>query len=118
MTGILCRIGERPPLPKSIDQYPLNEQPAALDRAALEFCAADAFHPGIEMTWPMRHLSLYTKPFRIARATTAEPDYGTYLNVATALGPGGPLNGQFPGSLSEMDASPLADRHWRLPRRI
>ena len=92
--------GKAPSLPKSIDQYPLNEQPAALDRAALEFCAADAFHPGIEMTWPMRRLSLYTKPFRIARATTAEPDYGTHLNVATALGPGGPLNGQFPGSLS------------------
>jgi L-lysine epsilon oxidase-like protein len=86
--------------PQSIDLYPLSERPAALDRAALDFCVADAFHPGIELTWPMRHLSIYTKPFRIARATAAEPDYGTHLDVPTALGSNGPLHGQFAGSLS------------------
>lgn len=86
--------------PAAIDLYPRGEQPAMLDRAALDFCAADAFHPGIELTWPMRHRSLYSSPFRIARATAAEPDYGTHLDVPTALGPGGPLHGQFAGSLS------------------
>jgi hypothetical protein len=89
----------RPP-PASIDLYPLNEQPAALDRAALDFCAADAFHPGIELTWPMRHLTLYTAPFRVRRATAPERDVGRHLDLATALGPDGPLHGQFPGSLS------------------
>ena len=38
---------------------------AMLDRAALEFCLADAFHPGCEMTWPVRHASMYMAPFRI-----------------------------------------------------
>jgi hypothetical protein len=38
--------------PQLIEQLPLAEQPAMLDRAALEFCLADAFHPGCEMTWP------------------------------------------------------------------
>jgi hypothetical protein len=92
--------GMLPNPPTSIDLYPLNEQPAALDRAALDFCAADAFHPGIELTWPMRHLSLYTAPFRIKPATAPERDYGARLDVATALGAEGPLHAQFPGSLS------------------
>lgn len=92
--------GHVPPPLTSIDLHPLGEQPAALDRAALDFCAADAFHPGIELTWPMRHLSLYAAPFRVKRATTPERDYGSHLDVATALGSDGPLHGQFPGSLS------------------
>lgn len=92
--------GKRAPPPASIDLHPPSEQPAALDRAALDFCAADAFHPGIELTWPMRHLSLYSAPFRIKRATAPERDYGPHLDVVTALGPGGPLHGQSPGSLS------------------
>src|SRR6202012_3083234 len=44
---------------------PLAGQPATLDKSALHFCLADTFHPGCEMTWPMRHASLYSKPFRI-----------------------------------------------------
>ncbi|GEC41656.1 hypothetical protein JOH52_006742 [Sinorhizobium meliloti] len=92
--------GTLPPSPSSIGQHPLGDQPAALDRAALEFCAADAFHPGIELTWPMRHLSIYSKAFRIARATKPEPEYGTHLDVGTALGSTGPLHGQHPGALS------------------
>lgn len=86
--------------PDTLDGYSLQDQPAALDRAALDFCAADAFHPGIELTWPMRQSSLYTKPFRIKRAAEAEPDYGTHLTVQRALGADGPLHGQFPGSLT------------------
>jgi hypothetical protein len=92
--------GTIPPPPGNIDRYPLSEQPPALDRAMLEFSAADAFHPGIELTWPMRHLSIYEKPFRIKRAKEVEPDYGTHLDVQTALGDKGPLHGQFAGSLS------------------
>ena len=42
------------PQPKTIDQIPVAEQPDMLTRAAMEFCLADAFHPGCEMTWPMR----------------------------------------------------------------
>jgi hypothetical protein len=92
--------GMVPSPPSSIDQYFLGDQPSSLDRAALEFCAADAFHPGIELTWPMRHLFIYSKAFRISRASKPELDYGTHLNVDTALGSMGPLHGQFAGSLS------------------
>lgn len=89
-----------PPRPATIEAYPLSEQPAALDRAALEFCAADAFHPGVELTWPMRRLSIYSAPFRIRRREGPEPDYGPTLDVPTVLGANGPLHGQFAGSLS------------------
>jgi hypothetical protein len=88
--------------PASIDDLPLAAQPAMLDRAALEFCLADAFHPGCELTWPMRHLSLYRAPFRIRQRPPGEaaPDYGATLNQATALSAQGPLHAQSPGDLN------------------
>ncbi|WCM91325.1 LodA/GoxA family CTQ-dependent oxidase [Acidovorax sp. NCPPB 2350] len=104
-----------PPPPSCIDEVPLREQPATLDRAALEFCLADAFHPGCELTWPMRHLSLYSAPFRIRRrpAGAAEPDYGPTLDQATALSTHGPLNAQGPGDLNRWMGLPWqADTAW------
>lgn len=88
--------------PASIDEAPLAGQPAMLDRAALDFCLADAFHPGCEMTWPMRHLTMYDKPFRIRRRPqgVAEPDYGKTLDQATALSAQGPLHAQGPGDIN------------------
>ena len=46
-------------------QMPAFEPPATLDRAALHFCMGGPFHPGCEMTWPMRHGSMYRAPFRL-----------------------------------------------------
>ncbi|MFJ2689426.1 LodA/GoxA family CTQ-dependent oxidase [Pseudomonas sp. NPDC087336] len=89
-----------PTPPRTIDGYPVADQPFALDRAALDFCVADAFHPGIEFTWPMRHASIFSSAFRIKRSTAVERDYGSHLNVNTALASDGPLNGQTPGSLT------------------
>lgn len=88
--------------PTSIEQVPLDEQPAMLDRAALEFCIADVFHPGSELTFPMRHLTIYSKPFRIrARPADAQaPDYGPTLNQTTVLAANGPLHAQGPGGLT------------------
>ena len=54
------------PLPATLKDVPLNGQPAMLDKAALHYCLADAFHPGCEMTWPLRHASMYEAPFRLA----------------------------------------------------
>lgn len=89
------------PLPGRIDDVPVTEQPAMLDRAALDYCIADAFHPGCELTWPIRHLALYSKPWRILqRPVGDEPDYGKTLNQTQALAVGGPLYGQAPGDLS------------------
>ncbi|MCX7362292.1 MAG: CTQ-dependent glycine oxidase GoxA [Alphaproteobacteria bacterium] len=57
-----------------IDQLPLAEQPEALTRAALEPCSGGAFHPGVELSWPMRHKELYRGPYRIALATNRTPN--------------------------------------------
>ncbi len=93
---------------RTIQEVPLKDQPAMLDKAALHFCLADAFHPGCEMTWPMRHTSMYSAPFRIRHrpASEPEPDYGKDLTQAIALQPGGPLYAQPPGGISRWMALP------------
>ncbi|MEU2632642.1 LodA/GoxA family CTQ-dependent oxidase, partial [Kitasatospora sp. NPDC007106] len=87
---------------------PVAGQPAALDRAALDFCLADAFHPGCEVTWPIRHPSMYMAPFRIRHrsADRPEPSYGTVLTPETALSVNGPLYAQGPGDLTRWMAVP------------
>jgi hypothetical protein len=94
--------------PRSIDKVPLADQPAMLDKAALHFCLADAFHPGCEMTWPLRHTSMFEKPFRfrLRPQGESEPDYGKKLTPAIALQPGGPLYDQMPGTISRWMALP------------
>jgi hypothetical protein len=93
---------------RSFDAVPLSEQPAMLDRAALDFCLADAFHPGCEMTWPMRHASAYEKPFRLRHRppTPPEPDYGNKLTQQIVLQPGGPLYSFGPGDVTRWMALP------------
>ncbi|HVJ61822.1 MAG TPA: LodA/GoxA family CTQ-dependent oxidase [Tahibacter sp.] len=94
--------------PRDIDQVPLAEQPAMLDRAALEFCLADAFHPGCEMTWPVRHATMYLEPYRWRHRAkdNPEPDYGTTLTPAEANSYNGPLYAQSPGSITRWMAIP------------
>lgn len=96
------------PVPHTIEDVPLEQQPAMLDQAALHFCLADAFHPGCEITWPMRHLTMYSAPFRIRQRAEddPEPDYGTNLTQQIALQTGGPLYAQAPGDLSRWMALP------------
>ncbi|MFI5529882.1 LodA/GoxA family CTQ-dependent oxidase [Kitasatospora sp. NPDC051853] len=113
----LCRLwadgtfeddwGTVPPV-HELDGLPLAERPAALDRAALDFCLADAFHPGCEVTWPIRHLTMYRAPFRIRHRPSGEPepDYGPVLTPQRALGPDGPLHAQGPGDLTRWMAVP------------
>lgn len=91
------------PDPASI---PLEERPAALDLAALENCLGGPFHPGCEMTWPMRQPSLYERPFRIRRRDCPEPDWGDTLTSAIALHPYGPLCASGPGALTRWMAVP------------
>jgi hypothetical protein len=92
----------------ALEQIPLVQQPEALTRAALLPCSGGAFHPGVELTWPLRHPDLYAEPFRIARATDRDPslvqDLGLLLtpeiafrgfrDVPPAVGP------QMPGDLT------------------
>ena len=94
---------------RRIENIPVAEQPDILDRASLEFCLADAFHPGCEMTWPMRTTGLYMAPFRLRHAPGGwiEPDYGPVLGADLINLPNGPLlGGQLPGGITRWMAVP------------
>ncbi|GAB7530722.1 LodA/GoxA family CTQ-dependent oxidase [Pseudomonas sp. 3A(2025)] len=92
----------------SLDRLPVAMRPAMLDQAALHFCVADAFHPGIELSWPMRHASIYRAPFRIKALPDGQPapEYGALLDQEKALSAQGPLHAQPPGGLSRWMALP------------
>ena len=88
---------------KSLAELPVSEQPHALDRAALEECLGGPFHPGIELTWPMRHLSMWHAPFRLNVLPENEPvrdDFGPLLTPESCLGKEGPLTASGPGTLT------------------
>ncbi len=101
------RDAKAPPV-TALDQIPIAEQPEALTRAALEPCSGGAFHPGVELTWPLRHKELYRGPFRIALSATRDPSliqnlgllltpekaFGGYRGTPPAVAP------QMPGDLT------------------
>jgi hypothetical protein len=93
---------------RRIEDLPTADQPAALTRAALDFCLADAFHPGCEMTWPMRTATMYMAPYRIAHRQPGwvEPDFGFELTADVTSLPDGPLAAQEPGGVSRWMAVP------------
>jgi hypothetical protein len=101
--------GPSEPSRRSIQDVPLAEQPATLDRAPLEDCLGGPFHPGIELTWPMRVPSMWRDPaasgllFRLnilPAGEQPEDDYGPFLTPEIALGIGGPLEASGPGTLT------------------
>jgi hypothetical protein len=96
------------PRPTQLKDVPLQLQPETLDRAALRFCLSDAFHPGCELTWPMRHASMYRAPYRIRERPPGkdEPSYGSTLTQPVVLRMNGPLYEQGPGDLSRWMALP------------
>ena len=91
--------------PQRIEDVPMADQPDTLTRAAMEFCLADAFHPGCEMTWPMRQTTLYMAPFRLSHQAKGwiEPDYG---GVLTSANFGDPCSAQGAGGVSRWMAVP------------
>jgi hypothetical protein len=61
------------------------------------------------MTWPMRHRSMYSGPFRLRHRSPLEPsvDYGDMLTPATAVSTsGGPLTASGPGDITRWMAVP------------
>jgi hypothetical protein len=94
--------------PRQIEDVDLSLQPDMLNQGALGYCLADAFHPGCELTWPMRHKTIYSEPFRIKRRPpmVEERDYGEVLTKARALADDGPLHEQGPGDLTRWMALP------------
>ena len=95
-----------PAKPTDIDQVEESKRPGLLDKAALDFCLADAFHPGCEMTWPMRIPFLYSGPFRIKHRTSPAPDFGPVLTPAVAVSPTGPIDGAAAGDITRWMAVP------------
>jgi hypothetical protein len=92
--------------PTSIDQVPLAAQPMALTKAALENCIGGPFHPGCEMTWPLRQPIMYASPFRIKLRTDEPRDYGNWMTSRVVLATGGPLDGSGAGDISKWMAVP------------
>lgn len=102
--------GERRELPRSLEEIPLRDQPSALDRTPLDDCLGGPFHPGIELTWPMRRPSMWRKPDEANGLTlrlnilppdqTPQDDFGAVLTPEVCLGPGGPLDASGPGTLT------------------
>ncbi|MDQ2774928.1 MAG: LodA/GoxA family CTQ-dependent oxidase [Acidobacteriota bacterium] len=89
-------------------ELPVEAQPAALDRAALHFCMGGPFHPGCEMTWPMRHSSMYCSAFRLQVRNTPGKldDYGEYLTHDIVTSTSGPLSSSSPGDITQWMAVP------------
>lgn len=96
------------PVYHDIDAVPVKEQGDMLTRAALDFCLADAFHPGCEMTWPVRYSTMYMAPFRFAHAPEGwvEPGMGEILSSDAVTIPNGPLYGQLAGGITRWMAVP------------
>ena len=92
--------------PTRLEDLPLAEQPDAVDRAALDECLGGPFHPGCEMTWPMRQPILYQAPFRLRRRTEPERDWGPEMTSAIALAEDGPLSASGPGDVTRWMAIP------------
>lgn len=98
----------------SLKDVPLAQQPAMLTRAALEFCVADAFHPGCEIGWIVRGKWIFVTGspplpqlrFRERPANVPEADYGEVLAPQVALSSSGPLSSVSAGDLTRWMAVP------------
>lgn len=95
-------------VPHTLEEVELQKRPEMLDRAAMHFCLADAFHPGAELTWPMRNASMYRAPYRLRMCEegSPEPSYGSTLSTYDVMLVNGPLYGQSPGGLTRWMALP------------
>jgi hypothetical protein len=71
-----------PPGETDLEELPPAEQAETIAKAALWYCLGGPFHPGCELTWPMRLVGMYSGPFRIRRRAEGnpEPDYGDVLS--------------------------------------
>ena len=68
----------------------------------MNFGVGGPFHPGAGVTWPMRHVSMYSMPFRIREREDHNPpnDYGKVLIPKEAVSLGGPLYFNGPGDVT------------------
>lgn len=57
----------------SFEEIPLDQQPMALTEAALLPLSGGAFHPGVELTYYLRHENMYARAHPVADKPPAEP---------------------------------------------
>lgn len=87
--------------PTSIEEAPIESQPAILDRAALDSCLGGAFHPGVEFPWIARVPWIWTDELRL-RSAALRPNLGPFgveLTPAVATSRNGPLRSLGPGDI-------------------
>ena len=92
-----------PVTPVDFEDLSLEEQLDALNQAPLEECLGGPFHPGIELTWPMRVKLMWEAPYRlkvVPKGEDIELNFGPLLSPQIALGAHGPLSVNGPGSLT------------------
>ncbi|MBC8754964.1 hypothetical protein H2O64_09800 [Kordia sp. YSTF-M3] len=85
------------------DELSPAQQVNALNQAPMEECLGGPFHPGIELTWPMRVKEMWKKPYRlnvVKEGEATELNFGPLLSPAIALGKDGPLSKSGPGALT------------------
>jgi len=89
--------------PVRIEDYPLQERPAALDRAVLDACIGGALHPGIEFPWIVRTPWIWTAEMRLkSRSRKVDlTDYGGTLAAPVAISKRGPLSRIGPGGITQ-----------------
>lgn len=88
---------------KAFKDLSLNEQLEALNQAPLEECLGGPFHPGIELTWPMRVKLMWESPYRlnvVDKGEDTELDFGPLLSPQIALSENGPISKSGPGALT------------------
>lgn len=94
---------EKPPTYQSLKDMPPPLQTKALNEAALEECLGGPFHPGIELTWPMRVASMWKRPFRLQilpEGVEPQDDFGSLLASEIALNSDTLLKFSGPGTLT------------------
>jgi len=97
-----------PDLPE-FDALSPSAQCEELDRAALHECLGGPFHPGIEMTWPLRLSTMWEGAYRLRSLPEGQPvrqDFGAVLKRETALAEDGPHGATGPGSLTRWMGTP------------
>lgn len=87
----------------NLEEVPLQEQPFMLTKTNLDDCLGGPFHPGIELTWPMRVPMMWKEPFRLnIMGENEEPQdsFGPLLSSDIALMPNGSVSVSGPGTLT------------------
>lgn len=88
---------------KVFEELTFEEQIDCLNQAPLEECLGGPFHPGIELTWPMRVKKMWEAPYRlnvVDKGQDTDLNFGPLLSPQIALSENGPLSKSGPGSLT------------------